>query len=463
VKSELLIFGIPIQAVKRLSGGLMRNLSVGRSLALRQILFLGLLLALGMSAYLAVVNLHDLAHVVAMGTPDQMVVQAASLEAKADIYAYSLLVELGLSCIVVLCVSLPVIHYTTTKPIETLAAQMSQLASGDTNIDISDDKRPDEIGQIARSLGVLRDAVKTNNALVQEIRARDDREAKLVHEVAIHARIEKFSAELSAAMKRFGAMAKRMAEASETMILTARNASEGTSQAKIASANAAGDVSSVANASEQLLISIEEISQQVVQSTTVVQKAVQEAVATNAGMGRLSVAARRVGDVVSLISRIAAQTNLLALNATIEAARAGEAGRGFAVVAQEVKTLATQTAKATQEISGLIADMQGATETSVQAIDLIARKISEVEHISMIIASAVHEQGASTQEITRNVRSAASGTAAMSSFVENVAVAVTETNVSVDSVVNLVRELNDLAASMSERMKSFAEGLQIAI
>jgi methyl-accepting chemotaxis protein len=440
----------------------MWNLSVGRSLALRQILFLGLLIALGAAAYGAVAHLRELAHAVAVSGADQMAAQASELELKAVVYANDLLIAIGLGCAVVLCVSLPVIHFTIAKPIERLAAQMTQLAVGDTDIEISGGDRTDEIGQIAKSLGALRDTVKTNNALVEEIRARDDREAKLQHEVAIHTRIEKFSTELSAAMKRFGAMAKHMAEASETMILTARNASEGTSQAKIASANAAGDVSSVANASEQLLISIEEISQQVVQSTTVVQKAVQEAVATNAGMARLSAAARRVGDVVSLISRIAAQTNLLALNATIEAARAGEAGRGFAVVAQEVKTLATQTAKATQEISGLIADMQGATETSVHAIDLIARKINEVEHISMIIASAVHEQGASTQEITRNVRSAASGTAAMSSFVENVATAVTETNESVDSVVNLVRELNDLAASMSDRMKSFAEGLQVA-
>ena len=130
-------------------------------------------------------------------------------------------------------------------------------------------------------------------------------------------------------------------------------------------------------------------------------------------MGRLSSAAQKVGDVVSLISRIAAQTNLLALNATIEAARAGEAGRGFAVVAQEVKTLATQTAKATQDISGQIAEMQEATDLSVDAIDKIQKKISEVEHISTIIASAVHEQGAATQEIARNVRSAAAGTASM--------------------------------------------------
>ncbi len=440
----------------------MQNVSIGWSLALRQILFLGLLIALGGMAYTAILDLRDQAHLVVMSPAGQIASQAALLDAKADTYASRLLLELALSCVVVLCVSLPVIHVTMTKPIQTLAHQMALLASGETNIEISGETRRDEIGQIAQSLSVLRDAVKTNNALVAEIRARDDRDAQLVREVAIHMRVDKFSEELSAAMKRFGAMAKRMAEASETMIIAARKASEGTSHAKTASAHAAGDVSSVANASEQLLVSIEEISQQVVQSTTVVQKAVNEAVGTNAGMARLSAAARRVGDVVSLISRIAAQTNLLALNATIEAARAGEAGRGFAVVAQEVKTLATQTAKATQDISGQIADMQAATETSVHAIDLIARKINEVEHISTIIASAVQEQGASTQEITRNVRSAAMGAAAMSSYVENVAMAVAETNESVDSVVNLVWELNELATSMSDRIKTFAEGLQAA-
>ncbi len=165
---------------------------------------------------------------------------------------------------------------------------------------------------------------------------------------------------------------------------------------------------------------------------------------------------------MSLISRIAAQTNLLALNATIEAARAGEAGRGFAVVAQEVKTLATQTARATQEISGQIADMQAATESSVTAIDTIQTKISEIEQISAIIASAVQEQGASTQEITRNVRSAASGTTAMSNFVEGVAKAVVETSESVESVVDLARAVDELAAAMASDVKAFANELQQA-
>jgi len=166
--------------------------------------------------------------------------------------------------------------------------------------------------------------------------------------------------------------------------------------------------------------------------------------------------------VVSLISRIAAQTNLLALNATIEAARAGEAGRGFAVVAQEVKTLATQTARATQEISGQISDMQAATESSVTAIDTIQIKIGEIEQISAIIASAVQEQGASTQEITRNVRSAASGTTAMSSFVEGVAKAIAETSESGESVVELAHALDALAADMAHEVRIFADELQAA-
>ncbi len=179
-------------------------------------------------------------------------------------------------------------------------------------------------------------------------------------------------------------------------------------------------------------------------------------------MARLTEAARRVGDIVSLISRIAAQTNLLALNATIEAARAGEAGRGFAVVAQEVKTLATQTARATQDISGQIADMQAATESSVTAIDTIQTKIGEIEQISAIIASAVQEQGASTQEIARNVRSAASGTSATSTYVEDVAKAAALTSQNAESMVRLASELDELAARVLADVRAFGEALHEA-
>lgn len=442
----------------------MVGLSIGGSLVLRQLLFMALLVVLGVVAYFAALDLHDLAHTVAISDPATAIRKAAELEAAAGTLSNNLLFGTALGCFLVVAVSIPVIHRTVAKPVETLARQMATLASGSTDIEIdsAQTKRKDEIGAITRALSGLRDAVRTNNALVVEIRTRDDREARLVREAAVRAKVEKFSQDLSATMTRLSAMTKRVAEASEAMIEAARHAAEGSNQAKTASSHAASDVSSVAIASEQLLASIEEISRQVVQSTAVVKRAVSESVESSTGIERLAASARRVGDVVSLISRIAAQTNLLALNATIEAARAGEAGRGFAVVAQEVKTLATQTARATQEISGQIADMQAATESSVAAIDTIQTKIGEIEQISAIIASAVQEQGASTQEITRNVRSAASGTTAMSSFVEGVAKAVVETSVSVESVVDLARALDELAATMANDVRSFAEELSRA-
>ncbi|HTJ03595.1 MAG TPA: HAMP domain-containing methyl-accepting chemotaxis protein [Methylovirgula sp.] len=440
----------------------MVGLSIGGSLVLRQLLFMALLVVLGIVAYFASLDLRDLAHAVVVSDPATAVRKAAELEAAANGLSNNLLFGTALGCFLVLAVSIPVIHRTVAKPVETLARQMATLAAGSTDIEIdsAQTKRKDEIGAITRALSGLRDAVRTNNSLAAEIRTRDDREARLVREAAVRAKVEKFSQDLSATMTRLSAMTKRVAEASEAMIEAARHAAEGSNQAKTASSHAASDVSSVAIASEQLLASIEEISRQVVQSTAVVKRAVSESVESSTGIERLAASARRVGDVVSLISRIAAQTNLLALNATIEAARAGEAGRGFAVVAQEVKTLATQTARATQEISGQIADMQAATESSVAAIDTIQTKIGEIEQISAIIASAVQEQGASTQEITRNVRSAASGTTAMSSFVEGVAKAVVETSVSVESVVDLARALDDLAATMSSDVRSFTEELQ---
>jgi methyl-accepting chemotaxis protein len=440
----------------------MTRLSIGGSLVLRQLLFMALLVALGVLAYFGSLEVRDLAHAALTAEPTQIANDVKLIAAEADSLSNRLLIGTALGCFLILVVSIPVMNRTLARPIRALAQQMTLLAEGKTDIDIRGVERRDEIGGIARSLCVLRDAVRTNNALVDEIKARDDREARLMREAAIRAKVEKFSTDLSNTMAQLGAMTKRMAQASETMIATASNASEGSNQAKIASSNAANDVSSVAIASEQLLASIEEISRQVVQSTTVVKSAVAESVDTSNGMARLAAAARSVGDVLSLISRIAAQTNLLALNATIEAARAGEAGRGFAVVAQEVKTLATQTARATQEISGQIADMRAATESSVTAIQTIQTKIGEVEQISAIIAAAVQEQGASTQEIARNVRSAASGTTAMSTFVENVAKAVAETKESVEAVVHLAHDLDGLAATMAHEVRSFTETLRVA-
>lgn len=440
----------------------MGNLSIGRSLVLRQFLYIGLLVVLSVVAYWASTQLRDLARVVVTADPATAHIAAEQLYQSATTLSRDLLYGSALGCLLVLLISTPIAYFTIAKPVDVLARQMSALAAGNFDIAIEGTERKDEIGITSRALSILRDAVRKNNELAAEIRDRENREQRLVREAAIRAKVQKFSAELASSVARLTGMTKHMASASQEMIEGARNAAEGSSHAKVASSNAAGDVSSVAVASEELLASIEEISRQVVQSTTVVKRAVSESIETSSGMARLTEAARRVGDIVSLISRIAAQTNLLALNATIEAARAGEAGRGFAVVAQEVKTLATQTARATQDISGQIADMQAATESSVTAIDTIQTKIGEIEQISAIIASAVQEQGASTQEIARNVRSAASGTSATSTYVEDVAKAAALNSQNAESMVRLASELDELAAHVLADVRAFGETLHEA-
>jgi len=440
----------------------MRSSSLGSSLVFRQALFAAILVTAGLLAYIQSAALRDHAGMLLVVDQAKFAAEARLLIEELDNLTRFLLLGTFVGAVIVFGVSMPIMHRTLAKPVRRLAEQMIELAQGKTNLEIAGADRQDEIGDIARSLCVLRDAVHTNIALLDEIKTRDDREARLMREAAIRSRVESFSTELSGAMSRLGAMTGAMTRASEAMIASARRAGDGSDQAKTASSSAALDVSSVAGAAEQLLASIEEISRQVVQSTTVVRKTVAETQATSSGMGRLSSAAQRVGDVVSLISRIAAQTNLLALNATIEAARAGEAGRGFAVVAQEVKTLATQTAKATQDIADQIAEMQAATNLSVSAIDAIQSRIGEVEQITAIIASAVHEQGASTQEIARNVRSAASGAAAMSGHVENVAEAVQNTGSSVEIAVGLSRELDQLTAKMRADVDAFVDTLRMA-
>ncbi len=437
----------------------MGKVSVGGGLVIRQFLFLGLILAFGIGALMAASAVRDQARDMLQSDPRNLMQLAGGVAMAADRLVTHLLIGTAFAAFLILGVSMPVMHRTLSMPFKRLAAQMSELAAGNTSIQISGASRTDEIGVIARGLMVVRDAVAHNNQLMAELKTREDREAQLLREASVRARVEEFSEELTRTVGRLGDMTKRMMQASDSMIATARRATENSSHARDASRNAASDVSSVAQASEQLLESIGEINRQVVQSTTVVQRAVEETQQSSQGMTRLSAAARRVGDVVSLISRIAAQTNLLALNATIEAARAGEAGRGFAVVAQEVKNLATQTAKATQDIADQISEMQAATHVSVDAIEMIGKKIGEVEQISTIIAAAVHEQGASTQEIARNVRSAASGAASMSTHVENVESAVHQTGASVESVVELAHELDEMAGRMRGRVEEFANTL----
>lgn len=438
----------------------MPNLSVGAGLVLRQSLFLALVVVLGVTAYFQIANVRDLTGAAA-ATVDhaRMAAIIRAAHDAASTLSFYLLAGTVFSAVLIGGVSVPTMNRTLATPIRRIAKQMTDLANGDTQIDVRESDRNDEIGDISRALVVLRDAVRANNEMAEEIKARDDREARLRREAAIREKVEHYSTELSATTAKLGDMTRRMAISSEEMIVHERRARSDSDFARTASTQAAADVAAVATASELLLDAIGEISRQAVESTSVVRQAVVETNGSSAEMVRLSAAANRVGDVVNLISRIAAQTNLLALNATIEAARAGEAGRGFAVVAQEVKTLATQTGKATQDIADQIAEIQAATGQSVSSMERIRAKIAEVEHISAIITQAVHEQDAATKEIARSVRSAATSASSMSSHADQVANAMAQTGVGVETMVAMAREIDQMARHMHDHTDELARSL----
>jgi methyl-accepting chemotaxis protein len=344
-----------------------------------------------------------------------------------------------------------------TRALADLAQMTGRIAGGDAEVAIPHRDRGDEIGALARAMAVFQDAMRRNAELNRAVSGETEEKAR--RQTAVTKEIARFSSQIETTLAELGRISDQMLAASRALAGAAADATAKTECADAASAEASANVRDIASAADELSASVNEIDRQVAQSNGIASKAVSEAGATNEAVKELGEAASRIGDVVKLITDIAEQTNLLALNATIEAARAGEAGRGFAVVAGEVKALAGQTSKATEEIGAQIAAMQRATLRSIEAITAIEQTIREIGHISSAIAAAVTEQGAAKQEIARSVEIAARRTAETAHEVGLVGIATQDPRANAAPVKTVADDLGSVAGRIRAQVDEFFERL----
>ncbi len=294
-----------------------------------------------------------------------------------------------------------------SRPIAAMTAAMGRLAEGDTAVEVPSVGRGDEVGAMAAAVQVFKDNAIRNAELAAA--AQREEAERAARTERLRALTEGFSRDIGTVLEQVTGAARQLEGTSSDLTATARDTSGRAAAVASASEQASNNVQTVASASEELGASIEEISRQVVSQRELASAAAEDAKSSDAEVRRLAESAQKIGDVVNLITDIAEQTNLLALNATIEAARAGEAGKGFAVVASEVKNLASQTAKATEQIAQDVQAIQAQTTATVSAIEVIGQRIGSITEIATAVASAVEEQASATKEISRNVQEAAAG------------------------------------------------------
>jgi methyl-accepting chemotaxis protein len=380
----------------------------------------------------------------------------------ADSYASALLMlAMILAAAVILGASVSIyLVRDVSGGIASIVKPMQALGKGDLSADVPHQGEKTEIGAMADTLQVFKQALIAKKA-ADEVAAADA-QAKIERGRRVDGITRNFESMIGEIVQTVSSASTQLEASASTLSATANRAREVTNTVASASEEATTNVQSVASATEELSSSVTEISRQVQESARMASGAVGQARTTNDRVSELSKAAARIGDVVELINTIAGQTNLLALNATIEAARAGEAGRGFAVVASEVKALAEQTAKATGEISQQINGIQGATQESVNAIKEISGTIERLAEISSTIAAAVEEQGAATQEISRNVQQAARGTQEVSSNIIDVQRGASETGAASSQVLSAAQSLSGDSKRLRLEVGKFLESVRAA-
>jgi len=401
---------------------------------------------------------------VARFEPWHMVVLAGAYVDDLDADFHAALWRLAVTGGAILLVTILVawlINRDITGSIVALRRTMESLAKGELKAEVTGTSRRDEMGDMARTVGVFKD----NMLETERLRGEQEelkRKAESDRKAFLKTMADDFERGVRESLDKLAAASKQMRATSQSMSATADETNRQATTVAAAAGQASANVQTVATATEELSSSVGEIGRQVTQSTKIAGQGVEEASRTNETVGGLSAAAQKIGDVVKLISDIASQTNLLALNATIEAARAGEAGKGFAVVASEVKSLANQTAKATEEISSQVASMQGATDEAVQAIGKITETITAINNVSTSIASAVEQQGAATQEIARNVQEAARGTGEVSTTISAVSQAASETGTAAGQVLTSADELGKQAETLRGNVNDFLAKIRAA-
>ncbi|CCD92601.1 putative methyl-accepting chemotaxis protein [Bradyrhizobium sp. ORS 375] len=348
-----------------------------------------------------------------------------------------------------------------TKPLSAVTEALTAIAEGRENVEIKSDERGDEIGEIARSLVVFRSAASERRRMREE-QAASATAAVEQRKAELQRFVDSFQASIGGIIENVLTSSSEFEREARQLTQAARTTADLSGQSAGASETASEHVRTAAAASDELSGSIAEIIRRVQESNAIAAEAVNQATATDQRIKELSDAGNRIGDVVKLITSIAEQTNLLALNATIEAARAGDAGRGFAVVAQEVKTLAGQTAKATEEISSQIANMQTVTQESVDAIKAIGSTIERINEIAASISAAVEQQRAATQNITQSVRSAASGTAEVVNNIRSAARGAGETGESSNRMFASAQALSSESLRLKGEVQKFLDGMRAA-